>query len=212
MIKVAILDDQHIVLNGVKQMLTDNTDIILAGVYQNQQELLTEISKSQPDVLLLDIRMPDAEGDAIAIHLCKNYPRIKILVLTNFDTTHYVKKMLRNGVLGYLLKNTDRETLVAAIHTVYKGEQYLEPSIKSKLLDELTLQKRNAEEIPRLTKRESEILYLIVKQQSSQQIADQLHLSQRTIENHRYNLLQKLNVKNVAGLVTKSFELGLIDT
>ena len=210
MIKVAILDDQFIVLNGVQQMLQDNKDMHLSGVYQNKDELMSDIFVNKPDVLLLDIRMPNDEGDTIALYLTKHFPDIKILALTNFDTLHYVKKMLRSGVLGYLLKNTDRDTLVNAIKTVYEGNQYLEPEIKSKLLNEFSTAKHSAESLPSLTKRETEILSLIVKQYSSQEIADHLYLSLRTVENHRYNLFQKLDVKNVAGLVTKSFQLGLV--
>ncbi|MFA6060475.1 MAG: response regulator transcription factor [Taibaiella sp.] len=210
MIKVAILDDQFIVLNGVQQMLQDNKDMRLSGVYQNKEELMSSIFVNTPDVLLLDIRMPNDEGDTIALYLTKHFPSIKILALTNFDTLHYVKKMLRSGVLGYLLKNTDRDTLVNAIKTVYEGNQYLEPEIKSKLLNEFSTPKHSAESLPSLTKRETEILSLIVKQYSSQEIADHLYLSLRTVENHRYNLFQKLDVKNVAGLVTKSFQLGLV--
>lgn len=211
MIKVAILDDQYIVLNGVQQMLQDHPEVSLRGIYQNKEELISGLFVDTPDVLLLDIRMPDAEGDTVAQYLTKHFSQIKLLALTNFDTIHYVKRMLRNGVLGYLLKNTDRATLVAAIRTVYTGQQYLEPSIQAQLLNEFSQQKRNVEQAPSLTKREKEILSLIVKQCSSQEIADQLYLSLRTVENHRYNLFQKLDVKNVAGLVTRSFELGLLD-
>ncbi|RYZ17494.1 MAG: response regulator transcription factor, partial [Sphingobacteriales bacterium] len=183
MIKTAILDDQYIVLSGVQQMLQDNREIRLTGVYQNRDELMSDVYVNTPDVLLLDIRMPNEEGDLIAAHLTKHFPHIKILALTNFDTLHYVKKMLRSGVLGYLLKNTDRNTLVTAIKTVYKGEQYLEPEIKLKVLNEFSSGKRNAEATPSLTRRETEILLLIVKQHSSQEIADQLYLSLRTVEN-----------------------------
>lgn len=210
MIKVAILDDQYIVLSGVQQMLQDHSEITLTGIYQNKEELLKGLFIDVPDVLLLDIRMPDTEGDTIAQYLSRYFPKIKLLALTNFDTLHYVKKMLRSGVLGYLLKNTDRSTLAAAIRTVYKGEQYLEASIQAQLLNEFSQQKRKVEQVPSLTKREKEVLSLIIRQLSSQEIADQLYLSLRTVENHRYNLFQKLDVKNVAGLVTKSYELGLL--
>jgi DNA-binding NarL/FixJ family response regulator len=210
MIKVAILDDQYIVLNGVQQMLQDHPEISLRGIYQNRDELISGLFADIPDVLLLDIRMPDAQGDSVAQYLSRYFPQIKLLALTNFDTLHYVKKMLRSGVLGYLLKNTDRATLLAAIRKVYQGEQYLEASIQAQLLNEFSQQKRNTDQVPSLTKREKEVLSLIVKQRSSQEIADQLFLSLRTVENHRYNLFQKLDVKNVAGLVTKSYELGLL--
>ncbi len=211
MIKVAILDDQHIVLNGVQLMLQDNpSGICLTGVYQNAEALLSGLRENVPDVLLLDINMPDISGDDIAAILYKQYPLIHILALTNFDTTHYIKKMLNVGVKGYLLKNTDKKTLIEAIQTVYNGNQYLEPIIKEQLLKEFTPQKQHNTAKPNLTKREKEILQLIVQQCSSQEIADKLFLSLRTIENHRYNLFQKLDVKNVVGLITRSYELGLI--
>lgn len=210
MIKVAILDDQPIVLNGVQQMLKGQEGITLEGAYESRDALLSGLTAHMPDVLLLDIRMPDEDGDSVAGFLSKHFPHIKILALTNFDTLHYVKKMLRTGVLGYLLKNTDQATLTEAIRTVNTGEQYLEPSIKAQLLKEFSVQKRSATSLPSLTRREREILLMIIKQHSSQEIADMLYLSLRTVENHRYNLFQKLDVKNVAGLVTRSYELGLI--
>ncbi len=208
MIKVSILDDQLIVLNGVQQMLHNNKEIKLTGVCKTKEELLSTLRNEVPDLLLLDIRMPQIEGDEIAAFISETYPQIKILVLTNFDTIHYIRKMVQNGVQGYLLKNTDQETLVTAIKAIYNGEQYFEESIKNKLTDHPL---KHGKQIPSLTTREIEILTLITKQYSSQQIADKLFLSLRTIENHRYNLFQKLDVKNAAGLVTKAFELNLLE-
>lgn len=211
-IKVAILDDQYIVLNGVQQMLSLQPGIEVTGLFQNKKELEKGIAKNTPDILLLDIRMPDEDGDAVAAWLRKENPGIKILALTNFDTIQYVKKMMKSGVEGYLLKNTDVTTLVNAITTVYNGETYIEPSIKEQILNEsLSIQKK-IKQVPTLTKRELEILTLIVNQHAtSQEIADILFLSLRTVESHRYHLFQKLGVKNVSGLVAKSLELGILD-
>lgn len=211
MIKVAILDDQLIVLNGVQQMLRNHVDIALTGIYQTKRALMEGLKKALPDVLLLDIRMPDEEGDAIADYLSKRYPGIKILVLTNFDTMDYIRKMLSHGVHGYLLKNTDRDSLVQAIKSVYKGVQYLEDSIKHQILNDSSAAGRTRDAVPQLTKRETEVLALIAQQYSSPEIAERLFLSLRTVENHRYNLFQKLDVKNVAGLIAKSFQLRLLE-
>lgn len=211
MISVSILDDQDIVLKGVEQMLKDCPDIALEGIYQNKRELLEGFTRNLPDVLLLDIRMPLEEGDAVATQLLKQHPELKILVLSNYDTVHYTKKMLRTGVSGYLLKNADKESLVTAITAVYNGNQYIDPTIQSLLIRELSEPKGQDKAVPSLTRREREILALIVRQLSSQQIADQLFLSLRTVENHRYNLFQKLDVKNVAGLVARAYALGLVD-
>ncbi len=211
-IKVAILDDQYIVLNGVQHMLSLQPDIEVTGLFQNKKELEEGLLNNMPDILLLDIRMPDESGDAVAAWLKKRNPGIKILALTNFDTIPYVKKMMKLGVEGYLLKNTDIVTLIGAITTVYNGETYIEPSIKEQILNEsLSIQKK-VKQVPTLTKRELEILTLIVNQHAtSQEIADILFLSLRTVESHRYHLFQKLGVKNVSGLVAKSLELGILD-
>ncbi len=211
MIKVSILDDQYIVLNGIQQMLTGNATVSLTGMFRNKAELAEGLQHSEPDVLLLDIRMPDEDGISIAEWLSVQWPRIRILALTNFDTTSYVTKMMQAGVKGYLLKNTDLNTLIDAICCVYNDQQYIEPGLKEQIINESLQQKKPKGHIPVLTKREKEILRLIVKDHaSSKEIADKLFLSLRTVESHRYHLFQKLDVKNAPGLVAKALEMGLL--
>lgn len=211
MIRVAILDDQYIVLNGIQQMLAGNTTVQLSGMFRNKAELVKGLETDEPDVLLLDIRMPDEDGLSIAGWLAEKWPRIKILALTNFDTTPYVTRMIQAGVKGYLLKNTDLNTLVHAISCVYNDEQYIEPGLKEQIVNESLQLKRSKGHVPSLTRREKEILRLIVKEHaSSKEIADKLYLSLRTVESHRYHLFQKLDVKNVTGLVAKTLEMGLL--
>jgi len=210
MIRVAILDDQYIVLNGIQQMLAGNTAVHLSGMFRSKAELMEGLAAAAPDVLLLDIRMPDEDGISIAEWLSEAWPRIKVLALTNFDTTQYVTKMMQAGVKGYLLKNTDHNTLVDAISCVYRDEQYIEPGLKEQIINESLQLKKLKGHIPSLTRREKEILRLIVKEHaSSKEIADKLYLSLRTVESHRYHLFQKLDVKNVTGLVAKALEMGL---
>jgi DNA-binding NarL/FixJ family response regulator len=140
----------------------------------------------------------------------KQYPDIKVIAFSSFDDTHYIRQVLRNGASGYVLKNADQQSIVAAIHTVMEGEEFIDESIKKLLIHEsITGQRRSMYEIP-LTKREKEILKLIAEENTNQQIADTLFISLRTVETHRLNITQKLGVKNAAGLVKEAIRRGLI--
>ncbi len=206
MIKIAITDDQSIVQNGLQKILENAAGIALCGIYSNGGQLLEGLSVLQPDVLLLDIQMPGLSGLEVAAIVGKKYPAIKIIALTNMNIIVQVKKMLQLGCVGYLLKDTSPETLILAIETVYEGGQYLSEDIRT----EIQQQQAGIVLKPQVTRREKEILKLIVDEYTNQQIADTLYLSLRTVENHRNNLLQKLNVKNTAGLVKIALTEGLI--
>lgn len=209
-IRLGVTDDHLLVINGIQAMLAGFEHIQIIFTENTGNALLERLKDSSIDVLLLDIQLPDYSG----IDLCKLVKRennnIQIIALTNFGETHYVKQMIRNGASGYLLKNTDQNTLIEAIETVYKGEQFLDQQIKNALLEEtLSGKKSNFLEVP-LTKRETEILALIAQELSNQEIADRLFISLRTVETHRLNLTQKLNTKNTAGLVKEAYKRGLI--
>ncbi|UKJ08523.1 response regulator [Solitalea lacus] len=209
-IKVTIADDHIVVLNGLKMMLENQPNISIISTNINGTELLDSLAIQQPDVLLLDIQMPGMTGLELSPIIAKTYPEVKIITLTNFEASHYVKQMIRNGVAGYLLKNTDRETLIKAIETVYEGEQFIDRHIQKVLLEEsLSGKKVSSYEVP-LTKREKEILKLVAEEKSNQDIADMLFISLRTVETHRLNLSQKLNIKNTAGLVKEAIKRGLV--
>jgi DNA-binding NarL/FixJ family response regulator len=206
MIQLAITDDQVIILNGLQKILADVQNIRITGVYNNGDELLEGIAKEQPDVLLLDIQMPGKSGIELAAIITKQYRNIKIIALTNIDVVAQIKKILQQGVMGYLLKDASSETIINAIETVYGGEQYIQEQLRQLLLSSLSAS--NSKQI--VTRREKEILQLIVDEFTNQEIADKLFLSLRTVENHRNNLLQKLDVKNTAGLVKIAIQEGLV--
>jgi len=205
MIKIAITDDQAIVVNGLQKILATTPNISVQGIYKNGDELLAGLQISLPDVLLLDIQMPGKSGIELAGIISKKYPSVKIIALTNIDILVQVKKMIHQGCMGYLLKDTSPETLITAIETVHGGEQFLYEELKEQLLNPSASKQHHL-----VTRREKEILQLIVDEFTNQQIADTLFLSLRTVENHRNNLLQKLNVKNTAGLVKVALTEGLI--
>lgn len=209
-IKVAIADDHLLVINGLRAMLEkyDHINVIFSAT--NGQSLLDNLVQNQPEVLLLDIQMPDMNGIDLCKMISKDYPEIKVIALTNLEESHYVKQMMRNGALGYLLKNVDQQNLVQAIETVVQDKQYIDFQIQKNMLNEaLSGQKRTSQGVM-LTKREIEILELIAKENSNQEIADKLFLSLRTVQTHRLNISQKLGVNNTAGLVKEAYKRGLI--
>lgn len=210
-IRINIADDHPMVINGMKEMLSHYKQIEIVNTYRNGIDLMNGLKNSLPDVLLLDIQMPGQSGDELTPLILKAYPSIRILAITNFDNTLYVNNMLQNGALGYLLKNTDEQTLVSAIETVFQNKQFLKPEMDEKLKEFRRQLKRQTSAKFSLTPREKQILQLIINECSSQEIAAQLNLSLRTVENYRLNLSLKLEVKNMAGLVRKAIMMGLVD-
>ncbi len=210
-IKIAIADDHPLVINGLHHILANCADMEIMGSYTDGAKLLTGLAKQQPDVLLLDIQMPGQTGDQIAEKLHHAYPLIKILVLTNQDNVYYIKNMMRKGVLGYILKTTEGDILMNAIRTVSRGEQYLEPVLMAKVAKDTLQAKRQIAADPLLTRREKEVIRYLASDMTSQQIADKLFISKRTVDSCRLSLLTKLGVKNSSALVKKGIQLGLIE-
>lgn len=210
-IKIAITDDHLLVINGLKTMLAAYPQFEIVYESNISTSLMQALPAAKPDILLLDIQMPDLDGLELCKMVRKNYPATRIIALSSFMESHYIKQMLKNGASGYLSKNVLPPKLCEAIETVYTGEKYLDDSIKHLLLEEiLTGQKRNGYDIS-LTRREKEILQLIAEEHSNQEIANTLFISLRTVETHRLNLTQKLAVKNTAGLVKEAYKRGLIE-
>ncbi len=208
-IKVTITDDHPMVIGGIKNMLDQSSDIELLSTFTDGAMLLDGLKTAQPDVLLLDICMPGQQGNELAGIITKMYPDIRILALTSHDASYHVMDMLQHGCLGYLLKKTDRETLLEAIEQVYIGKQYVDASLKEQM-DEVMHNKRKAGGFPSLTRREKEILQYVATGLTNPEIATKLFLSLRTVKNHRFNLLQKLDVKNTAELVKIAMQTGLV--
>jgi DNA-binding NarL/FixJ family response regulator len=210
-IRLAIVDDHAVVLDGLKTMLNAFENLEVVYTSQNGHQLLEHFQSDTPDVLLMDIQMPDINGIDLCKQIAKQHPSVKVIAFTSFDDSNYVKQIFRSGAKGYLLKNSDKQTIVKAVETVMHNEEYMDDAIKKILLQEsITGQRRSIFEVP-LTKREKEILKLIADGLSSQEIADSLFISLRTVETHRLNLNQKLDVKNTAGLVKEAIKRGLID-
>jgi DNA-binding NarL/FixJ family response regulator len=211
MIRIAIIDDHPLIVNGLQLMLQSAPDLTITGSFMRAADLLEALPKLQPDVLLIDIQMPDKTGPELAKIVRQKYPDIRMIALTNLDNNFYIKSMLRNGVSGYVLKSSDQEVLLEAIRTVAEGKEYLEPGMRERVWEDMVKGRRQGNSTPPLTRREKEILVLIANEHTTQEIASMLFLSTNTVETHRLNLLSKLDVKNTAGLVKKAMKMGLVE-
>jgi DNA-binding NarL/FixJ family response regulator len=210
MIRIAATDDHNMVLRGIETMLKKCEGIEVIATYTNGEDTINGLPISKPDVLLLDINLPDHNGIDLCKILLKSHPKLHIIALTNFNETSFVRSIIKNGAKGYLLKNTNKKELVSAIKKVYNGEQYLQKSIQELLLNEsIGITVRNSF-IPKLTRREQEVLNLIAEEFTTNEIAEKLFVSSKTVESHRSHLIQKLEVRNTAGLIRIAIEKGLL--
>jgi DNA-binding NarL/FixJ family response regulator len=210
-IRIGIVDDHQVVINGLTDMLSAFDHLAVSVMATAGKELIDSLEKDQPDVLIMDIQMPQMDGITLGKQIKKLYPKIKIIAFSSFDDSHYIKQIMRSSASGYLLKNAEKETLIEAINTVMEGGEYLDEHIRKMLLQEsITGQKRSMFEVP-LTVREIEIIKMIVDGDTNQQIGEKLFISPRTVEKHRLNINQKLDVNNTAGLIREAFKRGLID-
>lgn len=211
-VKVLIADDHKLVRDGIKLYLESDPSIQVVAEAGNGDEVIQLVNIYEIDLLLLDINMPGLDGAAVAEQLKKSHPDIKILALTMLNETQYVRQMLRAGAKGYLLKSCSQETLLNAIHTIMNGETYFGQDIMKSMMEAMAPRPRN--KVLRsynveLTKREREVLKLITKEMTNQEIAEKLFISPRTVEVHKRNLLEKTGSKNIVGLVLYALEKGL---
>ncbi|MFN8236793.1 MAG: response regulator transcription factor [Chitinophagales bacterium] len=210
MTTIGIIDDHGIVLQGVSMMFKQQKEYEVLFAINNLSEGLETLNSTPPQVLFLDINIKGDDGlEAIKVIKKKN-ASIKIIMLTSFEETALAKTALRNGADGYLLKDATETEFLDAVAAVLNGQQYIQKSVQDLLLKDAMGQKKDNSYIPKLTRREKEILELIVDEKTTQEIADTLFLSVSTVETHRMNLISKLGVKNAAGLVKIALEKGLL--
>ncbi len=210
-IKIIIVDDHPLILKGFQNTLTGLPDIALLGVCSDGTSLLKMLQAEQPDVLLMDIQMPDIPGDKLAPMVLKLYPDMRILNLTNIDSIIYANSMLRLGVKGYLLKTANEKRLLEAIKAVFNGCIFIDPDMQQKMTQLDQVIKKALSTKPTLTPREKELLQLIVEGYNGPEIASKMLLSINTVEKYRENLIFKLDVRNTASLVAKALKMGLAD-
>ncbi len=203
-IRVIIADDHEIFRDGFKVMLKKQTEVEIVAEAENGKELIELAKEHQPDVVITDVKMPQLDGIEATKQIKKDLPHIEIIALTMFDEENLVIDMLEAGAKGYLLKNTNKAEVVQAVKAVYKQETYYCNSTSNKLAQMIAKSRFNPYKSikkPSFNEKEIEIIRLICKELSNKEIASELGLSTRTIEGYREKILEKIEAKNIAGLV-----------
>lgn len=198
-VSVFIVDDHFMVIEGIRSILQDEANINWLGHAMNASSCLFFLDKYQPDVILMDISMPDESGIELCKKVKKRYPKTKILGLSTYNQQSIIKDMLNSGASGYLLKNASKDELLEAIEVVMNGEEYL-------CIEAVESLKNVNKTSPIITKREKEILNLICDGLTNIEIAEKLFISLPTVNTHRKSLLSKFEAKNVASLVKLAME------
>jgi DNA-binding NarL/FixJ family response regulator len=200
MIHLLLVDDQSLIRRGLKALLKPEPELMVLGEAGNGREALDWLRSATqlPDVILMDVRMPEMDGVAATGAIVTAFPTVKILILTTFDDTEYVSHALQNGASGYLLKDTPVEELVQAIQLVQKGYTQLAPGLAQKLILGTPVVAVPAIDplLAELTPREQEILQLIAQGGSNREIAQQLYISEKTVKNHITSLLSRLGLRD----------------
>lgn len=213
-ISYIIADDHAIFRQGIKFSLNNYERLDCKGEAASGEELLQVLQQGLPDVILMDLKMPGMDGVAATKEIKKLYPGIKIIVLTMYDDEQYIIHMLDIGANAYLVKNTEPEEIAKAIQAVFENEYYFSDMVSKTMLKTLVNKKRitpRFSDAITLSERENEILKLICKEYTTAEIASQLFLSQRTIEGIRTAMLEKVGVRNTAGLVLYAVKAGLAE-
>ncbi|MDJ0798074.1 MAG: response regulator transcription factor [Calothrix sp. MO_167.B12] len=201
MIRLLLVDDQTIIRQGIKSLLESQADFEIIGEAENGEQAINKIQILQPDLVLMDVRMPIMDGVAATQIISQKFNRIKVLILTTFDDDEYVSQAIRFGAKGYLLKDTPIEPLANAIRLVYAGHTHLGPGLIEKVIthpSNFSPPKNSMipPELTELTPREKEVLNLIAKGANNKEIAKSLFIAERTVKNHVTSILTRLNLRD----------------
>ncbi len=217
-ITIALVDDHMLVRNGIKSLLEEERDLHVIAEGSNGYEAIEIVEKHKPDILIIDVRMPELNGIDAVQKIQEKGNKSRSIVLSMHDSEEYILQSIKAGAFGYLLKDTDKKEFIKAIHTVHSGEKYFSGDISNIIVSNL-LQNDNTSKVSTssnqnddpfsLTKKEKQILKLILTGKTNSEISDALQNSKRTIETHRFNLMKKMNVKNLIELSTKASQFGL---
>jgi len=216
--RILLADDHELVRDGIKSLLENEAEFKVTAEASDGKQALSMIAADQPDLLIVDIRMPQMNGIEVVKNLTKDFPDVKKLVLSMHDSEEYVVESIESGADGYLLKGSSKAEFLKALHSIAGGGKYFSGDISKIIIDNFVSGKaktaskpvNSSEEISILTNREKQILELILDGKGNNDIAESLKISKRTAEVHRFNLMKKLNVKNLTELTQKSKELNLI--
>lgn len=213
MIKTLLIDDHQVILESLQLLFRSIDNVEVVGTLTDSRKVEDFLGKNEVNLIISDFHIPHLSGVDLTLRIRKIYPQIKILLLTMAEDAPHIREAIKAGVNGYVLKKTGREELEKAIEKIMSGKKYYSEAIIDELAanDENDFNNAKPETILSLTEREIEVLRLIALEMSSNEIADKLFISVSTVETHRRNLFQKLNVKSAIGLVKYALKHGLVD-
>lgn len=210
-IQILIADDHGVLRAGLRALLNTESDLEVVGEASGGYQALVLAARLRPDVLLMDISMPDLDGLEVTRQLAKQQPQVRVLLLTIHEDAAILREALRAGAAGYIVKRAVESELINAIRSTAAGDMYVHPTLARTLLEDIARPSTGDRATADLTSREAEVLQAIAQGYTNRQIAERLHLSVRTVETHRANLRSKLDIRSRAGLVRYAADHGLIE-
>lgn len=206
-VQIIICDDHPLITQGLQSFLENKSEFRICGVAKNTAELFDLLKKTEADILLLDVNLPDGNGIDICKEIKSSLPQLKIIGLSNFNERSVIIRMLNNGASGYLVKSSPMDEIVKAITEVWQGRIYLGKEAQNILASILS---NESLELPPITKREKEVLEFLAQGLTSGEIADKMFISSQTVDSHRKNLMQKFEVNKTVNLLQKAKEFGIL--
>jgi DNA-binding NarL/FixJ family response regulator len=211
--KVVIVEDHKLFREGLKSLLSDKDDLVVVGEAGDGIEAIRAVKKCRPDLLLLDLSMPKMNGISVMKEIKSQFPAIKIMALTIHESDQYVLEAFEAGADGYCLKDAGRNELMVAVDSVVQGKRYISPSISDSVLEGYMTGRKKLKSKTTwdtITQREREVLKLLGEGYQNKEISDMLHISVKTVEKHRANIMNKLDLHNAAALTAFAIEHGLV--
>lgn len=213
-IRIVIAYDHTIFRQGLRMLLAQEDDMEVVGEAADGIEALELAKKHNPDIILLDIAMPNMDGVQVAGKIKKSLPQIKIIVLTSYSDDQFLYEFLKLGVSGFVLKDSASQELIYSIRKSHEGMVFFDPSVSKKVMEKFTQVsggKSDFVNYGKLSDREKEVLRLVAEGCATKEVAEKLYISPKTVENHRANIMKKLNIRDRTGLTKYALRLGLID-
>ena len=208
-IRILIADDHGVVAEGLKQLVEAEADMQVVALVGDGREAVQQARDTQPDVVLMDLSMPELNGADATRAILQRDPKCRVIVLSMYAQREYVRRALKAGAAGYVVKRSAAKEVVEAIRAVHAGQRYLSPRVADVVLEDYTDDKQD-DPLARLSAREREVLQLLAEGRTGAEIAQRLSLSQKTVETYRARLVEKLGIRDLAGLVRFAIQRGLV--